>query len=105
MVGVYSAVQNDEAVFADGVDRLLQMLWSQFAGGVFIAADDQTSVVTVLPAIVQDVGITVDDFYRAAWIVNGYLLGYLVALPVVGRVADVYGHARVYAAALALFMP
>ncbi len=74
------------------------------AGGVFVAADDQTSVVTVLPAIVQDVGITVDDFYRAAWIVNGYLLGYLVALPVVGRVADVYGHARVYAAALALFM-
>ena len=74
------------------------------AGGVFVAADDQTSVVTVLPAIVQHIGITVDDFYRSSWIVNGYLLGYLVALPIVGRVADVYGHGRVYAAALALFM-
>ena len=78
------------------------LLWV-VAGGVFIAADDQTSVVTVLPAIVADIGITVDDFYRSAWIINGYLLGYLVALPIVGRVADVYGHARVYAGSLALF--
>jgi MFS family permease len=80
------------------------LLLAAAAGGVFVAADDQTSVVTVLPAIVQHTGITVDDFYRSSWIVNGYLLGYLVALPVVGRVADVYGHARVYAAAMAVFM-
>ncbi|MCC6237133.1 MAG: MFS transporter, partial [Dehalococcoidia bacterium] len=74
------------------------------AGGVFIAADDQTSVVTVLPSMLRDAGITVDQFYRSSWIVNGYLLGYIVALPLVGRIADVYGHARVYAASLALFM-
>ncbi len=74
------------------------------AGGVFIAADDQTSVVTVLPAMLRDVGITVDEFYRSSWIINGYLLGYIVALPLVGRIADVYGHARVYAASLAVFM-
>ena len=69
------------------------------AAGVFVAADDQTSVVTVLPAIIQHTGITVDDLYKSSWIINGYLLGYLVALPVVGRVADVYRHGRVYAAA------
>ena len=80
------------------------LLLAAVAGGVFVAADDQTSVVTVLPAIVQRIGITVDDFYRASWIINGYLLGYLVALPIVGRVADVYGHARVYVAALGVFM-
>jgi MFS family permease len=74
------------------------------AGGVFIAADDQTSVVTVLPALIPDVGLTVDEFYLASWVVNGYLLGYIVALPIVGRIADAYGHARVYAGALALFM-
>jgi MFS family permease len=72
--------------------------------GVFIAADDQTSIVTVLPAMVGDIGLTIDDFYRTSWIVNGYLLGYIVALPIVGRIADVYGHARVYAASLAFFM-
>ncbi len=80
------------------------LLLAAAAGGVFVAADDQTSVVTVLPAIIQHTGISVDDFYRSSWIVNGYLLGYLVALPVVGRIADVYGHARVYAAAMVVFM-
>ena len=74
------------------------------AGGVFIAADDQTSVVTVLPALIPDVGLTVDDLYLISWVINGYLLGYLVALPIVGRVADVYGHARVYSAALLIFV-
>jgi len=69
-----------------------------------VAADDQTSVVTVLPATVSGLGITVDDFYQSSWIINGYLLGYLVALPIVGRVADVYGHARIYAASLVVFM-
>ena len=74
------------------------------AAGVFVAADDQTSIVTILPPLIQDIGLTVDDLYKASWIINGYLLGYLVALPIVGRIADVYGHARVYAAALGLFM-
>lgn len=74
------------------------------AAGVFVAADDQTSIVTVLPPIVDEIGLTLDDFYRASWVVNGYLLGYLVALPIVGRIADVFGHARVFAACLGLFM-
>ncbi len=73
------------------------------AAGVFIAADDQTSVVTVLPLMIPDLDITADEFYRSSWIINGYLLGYLVALPVMGRVADVYGAGRIYAASLLLF--
>ncbi|MCY4616045.1 MAG: MFS transporter [Chloroflexi bacterium] len=74
------------------------------AGGVFIAADDQTSVVTVLPALIPDIGLAVDDFFLASWIINGYLLGYIVALPIVGRIADARGHGRVYAASLGVFM-
>jgi MFS family permease len=72
--------------------------------GVFVAADDQTSIVAVLPALINDIGLPVTDFYRSSWIVNGYLLGYIVALPLIGRVADMYGHARIYAAALGVFM-
>lgn len=71
--------------------------------GVFFAADDQTSVVAILPDMVNDVGLAQDQFYRAAWIVNGYILGYVVAMPLMGRVADSYGHARIFAAALLLF--
>lgn len=71
--------------------------------GVFFAADDQTSVVAILPDMVQDVGLAQDQFYRAAWIVNGYILGYVVAMPLMGRIADSYGHGRIFAAALLLF--
>jgi len=93
-----------QPVTAPTVARRGWLLLVAVAAGVFVAADDQTSVVTVLPAIIQHTGITVDELYRSSWVVNGYLLGYLVALPVVGRVADVYGHGRVYAAALVVFM-
>ncbi len=85
-------------------DRRGTWLLIAVAGGVFIAADDQTAVVTVLPALIGDIGLTVDDLYLASWVVNGYLIGYIAALPIVGRIADVYGRARVYAASLVVFM-
>lgn len=72
--------------------------------GVFFAADDQTFVVTVLPSMIEGIGLPQDEFYRAAWIVNGYLLGYTVAMPLMGRVADVFGHARIYILSILIFM-
>lgn len=72
--------------------------------GVFIGTFDQTVVVTVLPSMIRDLGIPVARFGQATWIVNGYLLGYTVAMPVVGRLADVYGHVRLYLISLAIFM-
>jgi MFS family permease len=71
--------------------------------GVFFAADDQTSVVAVLPDMIEDVGLVQDQFYRAAWIVNGYILGYVVAMPLMGRIADAYGRSRIFSLALLLF--
>jgi MFS family permease len=74
------------------------------AAGVFFAADDQTFVVTVLPSMIDSVGLGTSDFYQASWIINGYLLGYIAALPLMGRVADAYGRTRIYVLALAIFM-
>jgi EmrB/QacA subfamily drug resistance transporter len=71
--------------------------------GVFFAADDQTSVVAVLPQMIGGVGLPQDQFYRAAWIVNGYILGYVVAMPLMGRLADSLGRGRIFTAALLLF--
>jgi MFS family permease len=71
--------------------------------GVFLAADDQTSVVAVIPLIATDIGLAQDDFYRAAWLVNGYILGYVVVMPLVGRVADSFGHGRTFAVSLGVF--
>jgi MFS family permease len=72
--------------------------------GVFFAADDQTTVVAVLPQMITDIGLPQDQFYRAAWIINGYILGYVIAMPLMGRVADTYGHALMFAVSLVVFM-
>jgi MFS family permease len=72
--------------------------------GVFFAADDQTSVVALLPPMIGDIGLAQDEFYRAAWIINAYILGYVVAMPLMGRVSDVYGHGRIFALSLAVFV-
>ena len=72
--------------------------------GIFFAADDQTFVVTVLPSMIEGIRLPQDEFYRAAWIINGYILGYVVAMPLMGRVADVFGHGKIYVLSMVIFM-
>lgn len=70
---------------------------------VFLTALDQTVVVTALISMLQDIGLDVTQPDRAAWIISGYLLGYVIAMPLMGRVADIYGRWRVFAICLAIF--
>ena len=72
--------------------------------GVFIAAGDQTVVVTVLPQIMRDMQVQVNELDRASWTITGYLLGYVAAMPLVGRLSDIWGHRRVYVLSMLLFM-
>jgi EmrB/QacA subfamily drug resistance transporter len=59
-------------------------------------------VAIALPSIVADFGGWA-DLARASWIVNAYLLAYIVAMPLAGRAADLWGARRLYVAALLLF--
>ncbi len=72
--------------------------------GVFVAADDQTVIVTVLPEIIREMGILPTELDRASWTITGYLLGYLAAMPLLGRLSDVWGHRRLFLLSMALFM-
>ena len=74
------------------------------SAGVFVAALDQTVVVTVLPSVMRDLKVPITELDRAAWIVTAYLLGYTAAMPLIGRIADVYGYSRVYRASLLVFI-
>ena len=72
--------------------------------GVFVAADDQTVVVTVLPQIMLDLNLTVTELDRTSWIITGYLLGYVAAMPFIGRLSDIWGHRNAFIGSLLLFM-
>ncbi|MDE2824576.1 MAG: MFS transporter, partial [Chloroflexota bacterium] len=71
--------------------------------GVFSTALDQTVVVAALPSVMIDLEIPLTDLDRAAWIVTAYLVSYTVAMPLAGRLSDVYGRVRMFQAALVLF--
>ena len=71
--------------------------------GVFSTALDQTVVVAALPSVMVDLEIPLTDLDRAAWIVTGYLISYTVAMPLAGRLSDVYGRVRMFQAALVVF--
>ena len=71
--------------------------------GAFITALDQTVVVTALPEVMLDLKVPIIELDRASWIVTAYLLGYISAMPLIGRLADIYGHPRVYQASLVVF--
>ena len=72
--------------------------------GVFIAADDQTVVVTVLPKIIVDMEILATEVDRASWTITGLPArlfgGHAVDRETFGRM----GHRRLFMAALVSFM-
>jgi EmrB/QacA subfamily drug resistance transporter len=72
--------------------------------GIFLAALDQTVIYGALPKMMADINLPVTQLDQAAWIVTGYLLGYTVAMPLMGRMSDVLGHGRIYMLSLVIFM-
>jgi MFS family permease len=83
------------------INRTLLLLLA--GAGLFITALDAYVVVTLLPAMVGDVGLTIDRFEQATPIVTGFLGGYVVAMPLLGAYSDVRGRAPVYALCMLVF--
>jgi MFS family permease len=73
------------------------------SAGLFIAALDAYVVVTLLPSMIADVGLTIEHFEQATPVVTGFLGGYVVAMPLLGAYSDARGRAPVYAACMVAF--
>lgn len=58
---------------------------------VFMGATDLTVVATTLPRMIRDLGINTADIDRYIWVVNAYLIAYVVSIPLFGRLSDVVG--------------
>src|SRR5919112_3696421 len=71
---------------------------------VLLGALDLTVIATILPGMVTDLRINAADVDRYVWIVNSYLLAYVVAIPVVGRLSDIVGRSLAFQGSLVLFL-
>src|ERR1700737_3968128 len=60
-------------------------------------------VVLALPSIMGDIGIGIDQLQQATPIISGFLCGYVVVLPLLGRLSDIYGRQPVFIACLCAF--
>ena len=70
--------------------------------GVLLSGAELMVVAIALPSIVVDFGGWT-DLARVSWIINAYLLAFLIAMPLAGRAADLWGARRLYVVALLLF--
>ncbi|HEX9045363.1 MAG TPA: MFS transporter, partial [Candidatus Limnocylindrales bacterium] len=81
-------------------DRLA--LLAVLAAGVFLAGLELMITAVALPSILEGLA-SWTQLRHASWIVNGYLLVYVVAMPLAGRLSDIYGARRLFLGALAAF--
>jgi MFS family permease len=79
------------------------LLLALAGAGLFVAALDAYLVVTLLPTMTADVGLTIDRFEQATPIVTGFLSGYVIAMPLLGAYSDARGRAPVYAVCVVAF--
>ena len=70
--------------------------------GVFLAGLELMITAVALPQILATMA-TWTDLREASWIINGYLLVYIVTMPLAGRLTDVWGARRLFLVALAIF--
>ena len=84
------------------------VLLAVFGSGVFLAGLELMITAVALPAIIIDLAadpiLGYRDLRKASWIVNGYLLVYVVAMPLAGRLTDLWGARRLFLGSLAVFI-
>jgi len=67
---------------------------------LLLAALDQTVISTAMPHIVMQLG----GFDRYAWATTGYLLASTIAVPVLGKISDLYGRKKVLTIGVLIFI-
>jgi len=68
--------------------------------GLFMASVDQTIVATALPAIQRDLHATIN---WSGWTISIYALGQVIAMPMAGKISDMYGRKKVFVVSAAVF--
>ena len=77
--------------------------------GVFLAGLELMVTAVALPSILADLADPASgsgwiELRKASWIINGYLLVYILTMPMAGRLADLWGVRRLFTGALLIFI-
>jgi MFS family permease len=88
--------------------RSALVLLAVIGAGVFLAGLELMVTAVALPSILADMaepgsGSAWIELRKASWIINGYLLVYILTMPMAGRLADLWGVRRLFMGALAVF--
>jgi EmrB/QacA subfamily drug resistance transporter len=105
-----SAIDNRETATLEGAaavpvvpQEMLRRRWLVFAivsMGLFMASIDTTIVATALPAVEHDLRAGIN---WSGWTITIYSLGQVIAMPMAGKISDMYGRKRVFAISAAVF--
>jgi EmrB/QacA subfamily drug resistance transporter len=68
--------------------------------GLFMASVDQTIVATALPAIEKELHSGIN---WSGWTISIYALGQVIAMPMAGKISDMYGRKKVFMVSAAVF--
>lgn len=80
-------------------DSALRAVLTALMLAIFLGALDQTIVAVSLPAISTDF----NDVGLLAWVISGYLVAMTVAVPIYGKLGDLYGRRRMILTGTAVF--
>ena len=80
--------------------REIQVVFASLMLGLLLPALNSTIVSTALPSLVSDLG----GLAQLSWVVTSYLLASTVAVPVVGKLSDLYGRRPTFQLAIVVFM-
>jgi len=78
------------------------VLLAVLGAGVFLSGLELMVTAVALPSIVVDLA-SWTELREASWIINGYLLAYVVTMPLAGRLADQWGVRQLFLGGLVAF--
>ena len=77
-----------------------RLIFAIVSMGLFMSSVDQTIVATALPAIERELHAPIN---WSGWTITIYALGQVLAMPMAGKISDMYGRKKVYLIAIVLF--
>jgi EmrB/QacA subfamily drug resistance transporter len=83
-----------------GTARLVPLIAGLMLG-MLLAALDQTVVTTALPQVIGHLGGSSQDY---TWVITAYLLASTVAVPIYGKLSDIYGRRIFFLGGMVIFL-